>query len=87
MLLNIDKVSGLLEQLGVDAQVRGLVDSGWFLENKQQKSPDCPDSASCTPVDAIKKGLRYGLRLDSGSRSINCHWGSFLNAMSCMAQI
>ncbi|KAA0713419.1 Carboxylesterase notum2 [Triplophysa tibetana] len=58
VLLNIDKVSGLLEQLGVDAQVRGLVDSGWFLESKQQKSPDCPDSASCTPVDAIKKGLR-----------------------------
>lgn len=58
MLLNIDKVSSLLEQQGADAQVRGLVDSGWFLESKQQKVPDCPDSASCTPVDAIKKGLR-----------------------------
>ncbi|XP_077055558.1 carboxylesterase notum2 [Siphateles boraxobius] len=58
VLLNIDKVSSLLEQLGADAQVRGLVDSGWFLESKQQKVPDCPDSASCTPVDAIKKGLR-----------------------------
>uniref|UniRef100_A0A671TCB2 Carboxylesterase notum2 n=1 Tax=Sinocyclocheilus anshuiensis TaxID=1608454 RepID=A0A671TCB2_9TELE len=58
VLLNIDKVSSLLEQLGADAQVRGLVDSGWFLESKQQKAPDCPDSASCTPVDVIKKGLR-----------------------------
>ncbi|XP_016408551.1 carboxylesterase notum2-like [Sinocyclocheilus rhinocerous] len=58
VLLNIDKVSSLLEQLGADAQVRGLVDSGWFLESKQQKAPDCPDSASCTPVDAIKKGIR-----------------------------
>lgn len=58
VLLNIDKVSSLMEQLGADAQVRGLVDSGWFLESKQQKAPDCPDSASCTPADAIKKGLR-----------------------------
>lgn len=58
VLLNIEKVASQLEQLGADLQVRGLVDSGWFLESKQQKSPECPDSLSCTPVDAIKKGLR-----------------------------
>ncbi|XP_030638538.1 carboxylesterase notum2 [Chanos chanos] len=58
VLLNIEKVSSLLEQLGADAQVRGLVDSGWFLESKQQKVSDCPDSVSCSPVDTIKKGLR-----------------------------
>ncbi|KAK3556206.1 hypothetical protein QTP70_005993 [Hemibagrus guttatus] len=58
VLLNIEKVASQLEQLGADVQVRGLVDSGWFLESKQQKSPECPDSLSCTPVDAIKKGLR-----------------------------
>ncbi|KAK6476135.1 carboxylesterase notum2-like [Huso huso] len=58
VLLNIEKVSGLMEQLGADAQVRGLVDSGWFLESKQQRSTECSDTASCTPTDAIKKGLR-----------------------------
>ncbi|XP_048871226.1 carboxylesterase notum2 [Brienomyrus brachyistius] len=58
VLLNIEKVSAQLEQLGAEAQVRGLVDSGWFLESKQQKVPECPDSVSCTPADAIKKGLR-----------------------------
>lgn len=58
VLLNIEKVASQLEQLGADAQVRGLVDSGWFLESKQLKNPECPDSLSCTPVDAIKKGLR-----------------------------
>lgn len=58
MLLNIEKVASQLEQLGADVQVRGLVDSGWFLESKQQKAQECPDSLSCTPVDAIKKGLR-----------------------------
>ncbi|XP_061088881.1 carboxylesterase notum2 [Conger conger] len=58
VLLNLEKVSSQLAQLGAEAQVRGLVDSGWFLESKQQKAPECPDSISCTPTDAIKKGLR-----------------------------
>uniref|UniRef100_A0A8C1RCL3 Pectin acetylesterase n=1 Tax=Cyprinus carpio TaxID=7962 RepID=A0A8C1RCL3_CYPCA len=39
VLLNTDKVSSLLEQLGADVQ------------SKHQKAPDCPDSAPCTPVD------------------------------------
>uniref|UniRef100_A0A3B3TXW6 Notum pectinacetylesterase 2 n=1 Tax=Poecilia latipinna TaxID=48699 RepID=A0A3B3TXW6_9TELE len=58
VLLNIERVASQLEQLGTEAQVRGLVDSGWFLESKQQRSPDCPATVSCTPEDAIKIGLR-----------------------------
>ncbi|XP_056136877.1 carboxylesterase notum2 [Lampris incognitus] len=58
VLLNIERVASQLEQLGAEAQVRGLVDSGWFLESKQQTAPDCPETISCTPEDAIKKGLR-----------------------------
>lgn len=58
VLLNIDRVASQLEQLGAEAQVRGLVDSGWFLESKQQRSPNCPETVSCSPEDAIKIGLR-----------------------------
>ncbi|XP_071374416.1 carboxylesterase notum2 [Centroberyx affinis] len=58
VLLNIERVATQLEQLGGEAQVRGLVDSGWFLESKQQRSPDCPETVSCSPEDAIKRGLR-----------------------------
>uniref|UniRef100_A0A667XVW7 Notum pectinacetylesterase 2 n=1 Tax=Myripristis murdjan TaxID=586833 RepID=A0A667XVW7_9TELE len=58
VLLNIEKVASQLELLGAETQVRGLVDSGWFLESKQQRSPDCPETVSCSPEDAIKKGLR-----------------------------
>ncbi|KAJ0050510.1 hypothetical protein NL108_003732 [Boleophthalmus pectinirostris] len=58
VLLNIDRVAAQLEQLGTEAQVRGLVDSGWFLESKQQRSPNCPETVSCSPEDAIKMGLR-----------------------------
>ncbi|KAM3849438.1 carboxylesterase notum2-like [Diretmus argenteus] len=58
VLLNIERVASQLEQLGAETQVRGLVDSGWFLESKQQRAPDCPETVSCLPEDAIKKGLR-----------------------------
>ncbi|XP_031608684.1 carboxylesterase notum2 [Oreochromis aureus] len=58
VLLNIERVASQLQQLGAEAQVRGLVDSGWFLESKQQRSPNCPETVSCSPEDAIKIGLR-----------------------------
>ncbi|KAM7418648.1 hypothetical protein PAMA_015989 [Pampus argenteus] len=58
VLLNIERVASQLEQLGAETQVRGLVDSGWFLESKQQRSPNCPETVSCSPEDAIKIGLR-----------------------------
>ncbi|CAJ1053839.1 carboxylesterase notum2 [Xyrichtys novacula] len=58
VLLNIDRVANQLAQLGAETQVRGLVDSGWFLESQQQRSPNCPETVSCSPEDAIKIGLR-----------------------------
>uniref|UniRef100_A0A3B3DDP3 Notum pectinacetylesterase 2 n=1 Tax=Oryzias melastigma TaxID=30732 RepID=A0A3B3DDP3_ORYME len=58
VLLNIERVASQLGQLGMDAQVRGLVDSGWFLESKQERPTNCPETVSCSPEDAIKNGLR-----------------------------
>ncbi|XP_069561167.1 carboxylesterase notum2 [Brachyistius frenatus] len=58
VLLNMERVASQLAQLGAEAQVRGLVDSGWFLESKQQRPPNCPETVSCSPEDAIKIGLR-----------------------------
>uniref|UniRef100_A0A8C5H1R3 Carboxylesterase notum2-like n=1 Tax=Gouania willdenowi TaxID=441366 RepID=A0A8C5H1R3_GOUWI len=58
VLLNIDRVAAQLDQLGAETQVRGLVDSAWFMESKQQRSPNCPETVSCSPEDAIKIGLR-----------------------------
>ncbi|XP_041062089.1 carboxylesterase notum2 [Carcharodon carcharias] len=58
VLLNIERVAHLLAQLGADVQVRGLVDSGWFLDNKQPRQAECPDVTSCSPNYVIKKGLR-----------------------------
>lgn len=51
-------MSALVEELTADTvQVRGLVDSGWFLDKRQAKS-DCMDGSSCALTDAIKKGLK-----------------------------
>ncbi|XP_040892322.1 inactive palmitoleoyl-protein carboxylesterase notum1b isoform X1 [Toxotes jaculatrix] len=59
-LLNVDHVAEQLESQGyTGVQVRGLADSGWFLDNKQYKLTDCLDTISCAPSEAIKRGIRY----------------------------
>uniref|UniRef100_A0A665UXZ5 Notum, palmitoleoyl-protein carboxylesterase n=1 Tax=Echeneis naucrates TaxID=173247 RepID=A0A665UXZ5_ECHNA len=59
-LLNVDQVAEQLASQGHTAvQVRGLADSGWFLDNKQYKFTDCLDTISCAPTEAIKRGSRY----------------------------
>jgi len=51
VLLNVDPVSELLEELGhANIQVRGLADSGWFLDNKQYRCTDCVDTINCAPT-------------------------------------
>lgn len=64
MLLNVDRVAEQLQELGHPAiQVRGLVDSGWFLDNKQYHRTDCVDTATCAPTDAIRLGIRCAGRV------------------------
>ncbi|XP_014842076.1 PREDICTED: palmitoleoyl-protein carboxylesterase notum1a-like [Poecilia mexicana] len=60
VLLNVDRVAEQLQAASHrGVQVRGLVDSGWFLDNKQYKATDCLDTVSCAPTEAIKRGVRY----------------------------
>ncbi|TKS69092.1 Palmitoleoyl-protein carboxylesterase notum1a [Collichthys lucidus] len=60
VLLNVDQVAEQLELQGHrGVQVRGLADSGWFLDNKQYKFSECLDTLSCAPTEAIKRGIRY----------------------------
>lgn len=59
VLLNVDRVAEQLQELGHPAvQVRGLVDSGWFLDNKQYRRTDCIDTVTCAPTEAIRRGIR-----------------------------
>uniref|UniRef100_A0A8C5G6R7 Uncharacterized protein n=1 Tax=Gouania willdenowi TaxID=441366 RepID=A0A8C5G6R7_GOUWI len=60
VLLNVDQVAEHLGSQGHgEVRVRGLMDSGWFLDNKQYKFTDCLDTISCAPTEAIKRGIRY----------------------------
>ncbi|KAH0629418.1 hypothetical protein JD844_011479 [Phrynosoma platyrhinos] len=60
VLLNVDRVAEQLEQMGYPGiQVRGLADSGWFLDNKQYRRTDCIDTITCAPTEAIRRGIRY----------------------------
>ncbi|KAF0037728.1 hypothetical protein F2P81_010602 [Scophthalmus maximus] len=59
VLLNVDHVAEQLQSQGhTGVQVRGLADSGWFLDNKQYKFTECLDTISCAPTEAIKRGIR-----------------------------
>lgn len=61
VLLNVDRVADQLAQLGYPGiQVRGLADSGWFLDNQQYRRTDCVDTITCAPTEAIRLGIRCG---------------------------
>ncbi|GAA6100777.1 inactive palmitoleoyl-protein carboxylesterase notum1b [Tachysurus ichikawai] len=83
VLLNVDRVAELLKSLGHNSiQVRGLADSGWFLDNKQYRCTDCVDTLGCAPTEAIKRGIRYWgsvvpdrCRLAHTGEEWNCFFG------------
>lgn len=66
VLVNLDRVADLLARLGSTAQVTGLSDSGWFLDNKpfnghrNALKNSCQTSAhSCPPVESMKLAVNY----------------------------
>ncbi|GIY37896.1 palmitoleoyl-protein carboxylesterase NOTUM [Caerostris extrusa] len=55
VLLNLDRVSDFLQGLKSKIEVRGLADSGWFLDNEPYQPLECLDPQTCAPVEAIKR--------------------------------
>ncbi|XP_071038282.1 palmitoleoyl-protein carboxylesterase notum1 isoform X2 [Parasteatoda tepidariorum] len=58
VLLNLDRVSDFLKSIKSKIEVRGLVDSGWFLDNEPYEAQECMDPHTCAPVEAIKRGSK-----------------------------
>ncbi|KAH7938447.1 hypothetical protein HPB49_023716 [Dermacentor silvarum] len=58
VLLNVDRIADLLASLGSKVKVRGVVDSGWFLDNDPFEARECLEPYSCAPVETIKRGIR-----------------------------
>ncbi|KAK2141445.1 hypothetical protein LSH36_1096g00010 [Paralvinella palmiformis] len=57
VLVNLDRVSAQMSLLAPRVELRGISDSGWFLDNKQYNSIECVDAHSCAPTDGVEKGI------------------------------
>ncbi|XP_070569115.1 palmitoleoyl-protein carboxylesterase notum1-like isoform X2 [Ptychodera flava] len=58
VLINLDKVTDMLRAAGSLAQIRGLCDSGWFLDSVNHGKHQCTNTLSCSPTEAIKRGIK-----------------------------
>ncbi|NP_001161614.1 notum protein precursor [Saccoglossus kowalevskii] len=58
VLLNLDYVSDMLSAAGSNAVVRGICDSGWFLDTVQHRAQPCTNTLSCAPSEVIKRGIK-----------------------------
>ncbi|KAK2504114.1 hypothetical protein MC885_011182 [Smutsia gigantea] len=87
VLLNVDRVAEQLQELGYPAvQVRGLADSGWFLDNKQYRGTDCIDTITCAPTEAIRRGIRcsrWGPFQAAGSHAEGLRWVASGGGLTC----
>lgn len=78
VLLNLDRIVDLVGELAPSVEVRGISDSGWFLDNKQYKAVECTDAHQCAPTESVRRGivLWNGLVPDSCKSlySLGEHW-------------
>lgn len=59
VFLNVDRVADQLKYAGCRARVRGIADSGWFLDNEPYEEQRlCSDVHNCNVVTIIQSGLR-----------------------------
>ena len=56
-MLNLDRASAMLAEAGSSAQVLGLIDSGWFLDQEQQ-TPIEQCRFVCNPAMALQLGTK-----------------------------
>lgn len=70
VLVNLDRIADLVSTINSKTVVRGLIDSGWFLDNEPFRNPNvnsflarkmdnvCLDGQMCSPIESIKKGFK-----------------------------
>ncbi|XP_057374121.1 palmitoleoyl-protein carboxylesterase notum1-like [Daphnia carinata] len=56
VMLNLDRATDFLRTQGSTAEVRGVTDSGWFLDNVPYAPADCQDPQRCAPTTAVQMG-------------------------------
>jgi len=58
VLINLDRVGRQLSELAPGVLLRGVVDSGWFLDNKPFRHGQCTDAHHCSPSDSVQRGIQ-----------------------------
>ncbi|CAH1799058.1 unnamed protein product [Owenia fusiformis] len=59
VLVNLDKIADMLKKVAPQVDVRGVSDSGWFLDNEPFRTVPCTDAHLCTPAETIKRGIAH----------------------------
>ena len=62
VLVNVDSIASMLSEVGI--LVRGIIDSGWFLDNQPfSDSVSCKDGGSCGGGHSVIDDLKLGVNL------------------------
>lgn len=85
-MLNLDKVTDFLRTQGSSAEVRGVTDSGWFLDNVPYAPADCQDPQRCAPTTAVQMGytlwngqIPHACKAQYTSQPWRCYFGHHLH--------
>ncbi len=86
VMLNLDRVTDFLQSQGSAVEVRGVTDSGWFLDNTPYAPADCSDPQRCAPTTAVQMGhtlwngqVPQACKAQYGSQPWRCYFGHHLH--------
>jgi O-palmitoleoyl-L-serine hydrolase len=86
VLLNLDRAADFLRNQGSTAEVRGIADSGWFLDNVPYAPADCFDPQRCAPATAVQLGhalwagqVPLACKAQYASQPWRCYFGHHLH--------
>ncbi|EFX74213.1 hypothetical protein DAPPUDRAFT_57291, partial [Daphnia pulex] len=86
VMLNLDRVTDFLRTQGSSAEVRGVTDSGWFLDNVPYAPADCQDPQRCAPTSAVQMGhtlwngqVPLACKAQYASQPWRCYFGHHLH--------
>ena len=58
VLVNLDRLSRRLSVLGPGVKLRGIADSGWFIDNVPYRHQTCTDALLCSPAESVQRGIQ-----------------------------
>jgi hypothetical protein len=58
IMLNIDRMARLVGSLTPYVKLRGIVDSGWFLDNHPYRHHPYTDAFLCSPSELVQRGIQ-----------------------------